>query len=186
MTPSSLMTSPYCYFLVTLKVEAKAAEGKSSSCELCCTLLRGWSLGADDKWGQSSPEILLLLTTALNWCQDPLLLQQLWKIKLLIPEKSSFPVASSAMQTPIFVLSGMQRQHHCLASLQPFFLAGCLPFSSEGSRHPFSLKWMNKSKQTTYWSLRHPFAARDVCTIYLFASFPAQSHLVMCLFIFQI
>lgn len=67
-----------------------------------------------------------------------------------------------------------------------FLLAGCLPFPSEASGHPFSLKWVNKSKQTTYWSLRHPFAARDVCTIYLFTSLPTQSHLVMCLFIFQI
>lgn len=83
------MTSPCWCFLVSLKAEAKAAQGESSSCELCCPLLRGWSLGEDDKWGQSSHARLLPLTTGLNWCQDPPVLQQLWKIKLLIEREKS-------------------------------------------------------------------------------------------------
>lgn len=46
--------------------------------------------------------------------------------------------------------------------------------------HSLLSGWTNQSKPLTGLSDR--FVAWDMCTIYLFTSFPTQSHLVMCLF----
>lgn len=75
----------------------------------------------------------------------------------------------SAMQTPISVLSGRPRRHHCLASLQPFCLQAAFPSPAKPQDICLLLSgWANQSKLLTGLSELHLWL--EICAPFISAA----------------
>lgn len=135
------------YFLVTLKAEAKAAQGKISSCELVsalCSMLDLW------EWvtNEDSHHRQFSFHWPQGWIGAKILpcSSSFGKNKELMLENSSFSVASFSYADTYFCFIWKAKEAPLSCLPLALLLTGCLPFSSEASRHLSSLKRVSKSK----------------------------------------
>lgn len=131
-----------------LKAEAKAAECKSSSCELVAALCSMFDL-----WEWVTNEDTPHRQVSFHWPQGRIGAKCLpcsssfGKIKQLMPENSSFSVASFSNANTYFCFIWKAKEAPLLASLQHFCLQPAFPSPMKSQDICLLLsKWAKKSK----------------------------------------
>lgn len=131
-----------------LKAEAKATQGKSSSCELVAALCSMFDL-----WEWVTNEDTPHRQVSFHWPQGWIGARSLpcsssfGKSKQLIPENSSFSVASFSNANTYFCLIWKAKEASLLASLQHFCLQAAFPSPMKSQDICLLLSnWAKKSK----------------------------------------